>query len=245
MALLLAVKTAAMFFESIRYHYIATTGSGEGWSIVYYVFAFLKGLLLFTVILLIGTGWSLVKPYLNDREKKIVLVVLILQVLDNIALIVLEEMAPGSQEWYTWRDVLHLVDIICCCAILFPIVWSIRHLRQAASADGKAEHNITKLTLFRQFYIMVVTYIYFTRIIVFLLAATMPYDWMWLRYVFTELATLAFYVVTGYKFKPAENNPYLPVAKDDPEEMDEFGLENDGEVELAEQHSQAASRVEV
>ena len=51
-------------------------------------------------------------------------------------------------------------------------------LRQAAAADGKAEHNIMKLTLFRQFYIMVVTYIYFTRIIVFLLAATMPYDWV-------------------------------------------------------------------
>lgn len=75
--------------------------------------------------------------------------------LDNVALVVLEEMAPGSVEWYTWRDVLHLVDIACCCAILFPIVWSIRHLRQAAGADGKAEHNLMKLTLFRQFYIMV------------------------------------------------------------------------------------------
>ena len=32
------------------------------------------------VILLIGTGWSLVKPFLNDREKKIVLFVLVLQV---------------------------------------------------------------------------------------------------------------------------------------------------------------------
>mmetsp|Transcript_5162 Transcript_5162/g.11418 ORF Transcript_5162/g.11418 Transcript_5162/m.11418 type:complete len:394 (-) Transcript_5162:208-1389(-) len=216
MAVLLVVKTMAMLFESIRYHFIATTGVGHEWSVIYYIFAFLKGLLLFTVILLIGTGWSLVKPYLNDREKKIVLVVLILQVIDNVALIVLEEMAPGSQEWYTWRDVLHLVDIICCCAILFPIVWSIRHLRQAAAADGKAAHNIMKLTLFRQFYIMVVTYIYFTRIIVFLLAATMPYDWMWLRFVFTELATLSFYVVTGYKFKPAEDNPYLKVELEDP-----------------------------
>ena len=75
--------------------------------------------------------------------------------LDNVALVVLEEHAPGSQAWYTWRDVLHLVDIACCMAILFPIVWSIRHLRQAAAADGKAEHNLMKLTLFRQFYIMV------------------------------------------------------------------------------------------
>jgi hypothetical protein len=96
---------------------------------VYYVFAFLKGVMLFTVILLIGSGWSLMKSYLNDKEKRIIWVVLILQVLDNIAMIVLEETAPGSQGWQTWRDLLHLVDIVCCCAILLPIVWSIQHLR--------------------------------------------------------------------------------------------------------------------
>jgi uncharacterized membrane protein len=60
-------------------------------------------------------------------------------------MVILEETAPGSQGWLTWRDVLHLVDIICCCAILFPIVWSIRHLRQAAEADGKAHNNLQKL----------------------------------------------------------------------------------------------------
>lgn len=96
---------------------------------VYYVFAFLKGIMLFTVILLIGSGWSLMKSYLNDQEKRIIWIVLTLQVLDNIAMIVLEESAPGSQGWLTWRDILHLVDIVCCCAILLPIVWSIRHLR--------------------------------------------------------------------------------------------------------------------
>jgi len=75
------------------------------------------------------------------------------QVVDNTAMVVLEEMSqtsPGSSGWLTWRDIFHLVDIICCCAILFPIVWSIRHLRQASGADGKAIHNLMKLTLFRQ-----------------------------------------------------------------------------------------------
>lgn len=72
---------------------------------------------------------------------------------DNVAMVVLEEISktsPGSSNWLTWRDIFHLVDIVCCCAILFPIVWSIRHLRQAAGVDGKAEHNLQKLTLFRQ-----------------------------------------------------------------------------------------------
>ena len=35
----------------------------------------------------------------------------------------------GSQTWITWKDILALTDIICCCAILFPIIWSIKKLR--------------------------------------------------------------------------------------------------------------------
>jgi hypothetical protein len=150
-----------------------------------------------------------------------------LQVLDNVALVVLEEMSPGSRSWYTWRDVLHLVDIACCCAILFPIVWSIRHLRQAVAADGKAEHTLYKLTLFRTFYIVVVSYIYFTRIVVYLVAASVPYDWVWTKFLFRELASLAFYVFTGFKFQPRDENPYLLVSKEDDENASEYGLDDD------------------
>jgi len=60
-----------------------------------------------------------------------------MQVLVNTAMVVVEETPPGTYGWMTWRDILHLLDVICCCAILFPIVWSIRHLREAAEADGK------------------------------------------------------------------------------------------------------------
>jgi G protein-coupled receptor 107 len=139
MGALLVVKCACLLVESIRFHFISLTGASATWSIVYYVVTSLRGVMLFTVILLIGSGWSLLKQYLNDREKKIILVVLTMQVFDNVAMIVLEETAPGSQGWLTWRDMLHLVDVMCCCAILFPIVWSIKHLRQAAEVDGKAQ----------------------------------------------------------------------------------------------------------
>ena len=231
MAVLLLLKCFTLLFEAIRYHYIASVGEkmAETWSIVYYIFAFLKGIMLFTVILLIGSGWSLMKPYLNDKEKKIIMVVLTLQVIDNIAMIILEETSPGSQGWLTWRDILHLVDILCCCAILFPIIWSIKHLRLAAEADGKAHTNLIKLQLFRTFYVMVVCYVYFTRIIVYLIAATIPFYMLWLGAFSTELATLLFYVITGYKFRPAVDNPYLAVRQDeenvDKEDGGEYGLE--------------------
>lgn len=80
MTVLLVFKTLSMLFESIRYHYLRLTGAAEAWSIVYYLFAFLKGITLFVVVLLIGTGWSLIKPFLNDRDKRIIIIVLSLQV---------------------------------------------------------------------------------------------------------------------------------------------------------------------
>ncbi len=43
---------------------------------------------------------------------------------------------------------------------------SIKHLREASQTDGKAARSLHKLTLFRQFYVLVVSYIYFTRIVV-------------------------------------------------------------------------------
>jgi hypothetical protein len=56
-----------------------------------------------------------------------------------------------------------------------------------------AARSLKKLTLFRQFYLMVVSYIYFTRIIVYLVDATLPFKWVWLGDFFSELATLLFF----------------------------------------------------
>jgi len=216
MTVLVALKMLSLLFETIQFHFIKTTGSGAGWSIVYYIFAGLKGIGLFVLIALIGTGWSFIKPFLSEKDKKIFLVVIPLQILDNIALIIIEETAPGSQGWFTWKDIFRLVDIICAGAIFIPIIWSIKHLREASQIDGKAALNMKKLTLFRQFYLMVVSYIYFTRIIVYLVEATLPFRLVWLGEFFSELATLIFFCITGYKFRPAPDNPYFSLDENDP-----------------------------
>jgi hypothetical protein len=180
MSALCVVRAASVGFEALRYQSIKATGDGYAWATLYYLLTFIKGVMLFSVILLIGTGWSFVKPFLQDRDKKILLAVVPLQVLVNTAMVVVEETPPGTNGWMTWRDILHLLDVICCCAILFPIVWSIRHLREAAEADGKALRTLNKLKLFREFYIMVVCYIYFTRIIVYLVRVTLPCQVAWI-----------------------------------------------------------------
>ena len=38
-------------------------------------------------------------------------------------------------------QVFILVDLVCCGTVLFPIVWSIRHLQEATKVDGKVVNN--------------------------------------------------------------------------------------------------------
>lgn len=97
------------------------------------------------------------------------MIVLPLQVLANIAKIIIDESEEGDAEQQTWWDIFILVDILCCGAIMFPVVWTIKHLQEASYTDGKAAMNLRKLKLFRHFYIMIVCYFYFTRIIVYIL----------------------------------------------------------------------------
>eukprot|EP00884_Botryococcus_braunii_P011998 jgi/Botrbrau1/2079/Bobra.0047s0041.1 len=215
MLVLIVFKAATLLSQAGMYHLIRLTGQPEGWNVAFYIFTFMRGILFFVVVVLVGTGWAYMKPLLAPREKKILMVVIPLQVLAEVAIVIMDENTPASRNWFTWRDVVHVVDIICCCAILLPIVWSIRHLREASETDGKAARSLAKLQLFRQFYVMVVIYIYFTRIVVFLLRSTMPYHYVWLSDAADLAATLAFYFFTGSKFRPAAGNPYLALDDDD------------------------------
>uniref|UniRef100_A0A3P9KIW9 G protein-coupled receptor 108 n=1 Tax=Oryzias latipes TaxID=8090 RepID=A0A3P9KIW9_ORYLA len=228
MAALAFTKVISLVFHSINYHFINTEGHPiEAWAVMYYITHLLKGALLFITLALIGTGWAFVKYILSDKEKKIFMIVIPLQVLANVAYIIIESTEEGSSEYNLWKEILFLVDLICCGAILFPVVWSIRHLQEASSTDGKAAMNLEKLKLFRHYYVMIVCYIYFTRIIAILLKITMPFQWQWCYEFLVEVSTLIFFVLTGYKFRPASNNPYLQLPQDEEDvEMDEVVTES-------------------
>lgn len=88
---------------------------------------------------------------------------------------------------------------------------------------------------------MVICYIYFTRIIGYLLKVTLkkltnatlkffyvqlivPFRYEWLDKLCTELVTFLFFALTAYKFQPQTNNPYLQLSQD------EFTVDYDAEM---------------
>ncbi|RCV07345.1 hypothetical protein SETIT_1G236600v2 [Setaria italica] len=219
-----AVMGALLLFKALKTAcaaedawFVQRTGTPHGWDVAFYVFGFFKGILLFTVIVLIGTGWSFLKPYLQEREKSVLMIVIPLQVIENLVLVVIGETGPTGRDWIVWNQVFLLIDVICCCAVFFPIIWSIRGLREASKTDGKAARNLQKLTLFKRFYLVVVGYLYFTRIIVSAFLAVLNYKYQWGVNVAVEDASFAFYLFVFYNFKPVEKNPYLYIGDEEEE----------------------------
>uniref|UniRef100_A0A8D8V6D1 Protein GPR107 n=1 Tax=Cacopsylla melanoneura TaxID=428564 RepID=A0A8D8V6D1_9HEMI len=210
MAVLVYIKALALLFHSINFHFLQTKGEHvAAWAILYYITHVLRGSVLFITMALIGTGWTFIKHILSSREKKVFMIVIPLQVLANVAQIIIEESEEGDAEYGTWLKVFMSVDLLCCGLIMFPVVWSIRHLQEASHTDGKAAMNLRKLKLFRHFYVMIVVYIYFTRIIVYLIRMTIPFQYEWMDEMFKEMSTYVFFVLTGYKFRPTSTNPYF------------------------------------
>ena len=194
-----------------------------------------------------------------------IMAILVLQVINNIAIVVLTQETEGEHSFDRWTAVLHLVDILCCCAVLIPIVWQVNQLEKnmeqnqhsdddneetadlfdededddehvpedefdSTPSNGSAFHGgrkpahrapkrppdarlASKLKLFRYFYILVVAYIYVTRIVVYLFATTLSYKHTWIRYFVVEVVTLAFYVTVGIMFRPMNENPYLHIRR--------------------------------
>ncbi|XP_055096218.1 protein GPR108 isoform X5 [Symphalangus syndactylus] len=220
MAALAFTKSISLLFHSINYYFINSQGHPiEGLAVMYYIAHLLKGALLFITIALIGSGWAFIKYVLSDKEKRVFGIVIPMQVLANVAYIVIESREEGASDYVLWKEILFLVDLICCGAILFPVVWSIRHLQDASGTDGKVAVNLAKLKLFRHYYVMVICYVYFTRIIAILLQVAVPFQWQWLYQLLVEGSTLAFFVLTGYKFQPTGNNPYLQLSQEDEEDV--------------------------
>ena len=74
------------------------------------------------------------------------MIVLPLQVIANVAYIILESTEESGANYQTWQEIAIFVDLVCCGAIMFPIVWSIRHLSMTTGVEGKGQMALKKLS---------------------------------------------------------------------------------------------------
>lgn len=60
---------------------------------------------------------------MGDKDKKLFMIVIPLQILANVAEIIIDESEEGDKKRTTWTNIFIFVDLICCGTILFPVVW--------------------------------------------------------------------------------------------------------------------------
>jgi hypothetical protein len=163
-----------------------------------------------------------------------IVLVMVLQIINNIAILVLSQETDGETNYQTWLGLLHIVDLICCAAVVVPLVWQINTLekntglmdddvagtlanttpendangvspwrdRVIALESGRMDPLLEKLKLFRTFYLVLVGYIYSTRILIYLFTSILSYRYVWMENFIIELVTLTFYVTVGILFRP-------------------------------------------
>ncbi|KAK9072753.1 hypothetical protein SSX86_009188 [Deinandra increscens subsp. villosa] len=203
MGALLTMQAVSMFCNAEERRHVKATGTPQGWDVTFYVFRFINSVLLFIVTVLIGAGWWYLKPFLQKKENIFLMIMIPFQVLSDVASIVMDETGPSSKDWATWNQVYMVNDAICRCAVLFPIVWSIRSLKESSKTDDKAGRN---LSLFTQFFRLVVGYLWLPKICVFALESIVDYTNIWVFSATEEISTLLFYLVMFFMFRPVEED---------------------------------------
>ncbi|KAI9142584.1 lung seven transmembrane receptor-domain-containing protein [Paraphysoderma sedebokerense] len=203
--------------ESARYNALKSGIDAEGYTITTYIFTFLKSLLGITILLLLASGWSLLKPILSSRDRRIMMGIIPIQILVNIVKVLEEEGAVGSVEWEFWRTFLPLIDVFSFFIILWVILHTRRHLTQASRVDGKAFTSLLRHKLWGQLYILTCVYIYMTRVVSIFLESSLQFKNFWVVTAWEEGVGLIFWGIVASKFRPTQNNPYtrLDLSPDD------------------------------
>lgn len=196
------LKALAVLFHAIREVSLALTGYAATYSAFWYAFRTINGIIVFAVVILLGSGWNTVKEYVTARERKVITVVLVLQIAINIAFAFEDDALEGSRLALEWRTALRVLEILGCIAVVLPMFWAARALTTAASADGKAAQTVRHLYLFRFFYVVLLVWLYVTRVLVPLIRPQLGYTTVWVAGFMYEVATLFFFGAVGFAFRP-------------------------------------------
>ncbi|KAF7143183.1 hypothetical protein RHSIM_Rhsim05G0008400 [Rhododendron simsii] len=213
MAILIVMKWLNLFFEAEDKHFIKVSGTPHGWDLWFYLFHCLRALLLLTVIMLIGTGWTILKPTLHANDKEILAMGVTIQVFASIAHVYTDEIGPSNRYYLFFTLVLLLVDLVGFAIVFVPTNSSIKTLKEAAETDGTAARDLGKMRLLRNFNGCVLVF-WQLKWSAWIYVSMVPEDdcgLEWLIVTVEETVAVGFYVGMFYLFRPREQNEYFIV----------------------------------
>ncbi|KAI6674040.1 hypothetical protein NL676_001946 [Syzygium grande] len=208
---LITAKTLSLICAALDKYFVKLTGLPHGWEILFEVARVMSALIITALIII---GFSFFKKFLPEKEAKVWIVPIALQVLSNLAFPFAVMMGA------TWPSVvlgLALLDMICTCTILVTAGRSIWLLKEAAKTDEKAAMRLAKIKKFALVYVLAIGYLYVMPMVALALRIFMAHKYEWVSNAAEEGAILTIYVVALRMFRPVGDYTILD-AQDEKEE---------------------------
>lgn len=197
-----------MFFEGQDKWRIMRTGSGDAWELWFYTFSLLKGLSLYTLMLLIASGWKFLKPCLLKREKIVLVAVIGLQCAGNAALVVGHKRAGYYGFDILGELLVSAFNMLSTLAAIVSIKWSINFLL-ASHTHRRDSFVLKNLKFFRDYMSMSVNFLFLSQTAAFFLELLLSLDKLWIVIASVEGLTVLFYVYTARNFIPQPQELHL------------------------------------
>jgi len=174
------ISFAALFFKSILFLQLQQYGTASTSYVVAVGFSAARKAALFGLIVVLGCGWTSLKPRLSKVDKAVVTTIFLLQVLGYFLFII-------SQFAYGVEKALPLFNLVSESISMVAVL-----ILQTLNLRTQVRNNLEPFPTLRTFYWMEVTFFAWTGFCFPLLEAVLPFNLSWLPPLLVELATLLF-----------------------------------------------------
>ncbi|GER51558.1 lung seven transmembrane receptor family protein [Striga asiatica] len=222
--ILMAFLLFSRFLELVCYanslYSIRQTGSARFWNFLWLGFYFSRSVLFALVVVLIGSGWSIYRPVLQDFHKHVVSTAVSLQISSSVCFVLMRAFGPSSGSYKNWAVSYYTLDFLCCVAMVLPVFSEGSDRSGVGPAGSKTEGKEAKALVhervFGKFGLALYGYVGSTRLGIFAMRCFGGHG-IWYATIVLEMTVgLAFYLVVYCMFWPNEKS-YDYVAPDSKE----------------------------
>nr|GMD95040.1 protein GPR107-like [Ipomoea batatas] len=222
MAALLISRALDSLCLSLEQETIKRTGSPHGWQFLLYFLHTIRSLLLVLVVLLIGAGWTVLKPFVHKEGQAALALGMLVQIVSSVMYILKWETGLFVDGYFAYTILLFILDFVSCWLLLLPIGSTMRELKRNADTEGKAARSLEMLKCFRNLFVGIFVYILITRVALSILkfkASTNGWRDRWVLITVVEqvINVVCFWGIF-FMFRPTtrrDDNPFVATEHDE------------------------------
>ena len=202
LGVLLVSKTLLQFCEFFSLTHFAAKGKHDFTTSLYLFVLGLKSAVFLAAVLLLGSGWVYLRPFLGKQEKRAISLVLALQIAASVFFALSKKEDTNFSTELGAEAFSFLIELFCFIYSFSVILATIKELENAVGVKEKEKFNLLKLKQFQRFYKIVMVFYYSSNIFMWVLSAILPIFLTWFRFLLQGLIESTLYGLMLLMFRP-------------------------------------------